>query len=111
VGEITPKDTRLILRKELLAGLGTAVTLGFALAGLSLIWSPPNDRWVALVAGLVMGINILMAATLGTLLPMGIKRLNLDPALISGPLLTTTLDAVGFLTFLSLISIALNIFH
>lgn len=111
VGEITPKDTRPILRKELIAGLGTAITLGLALAGLSLIWSPPNDRWVALVAGLVMGINILMAATLGTLLPMGIKRLNLDPALISGPLLTTTLDAVGFLTFLSLISIALNIFH
>jgi len=111
IGEITPKDTRQILRKELLAGLGTALTLGIALACLSLIWSRPQERWVAFVAGLVMAINILVAATLGTLLPMGIKRLNLDPALISGPLLTTTLDALGFLTFLSLVSVALNVFH
>lgn len=111
IGEITPKDTPQILRKELLAGLGTALTLGIALACLSLIWSRPQERWVAFVAGLVMAINILVAATLGTLLPMGIKRLKLDPALISGPLLTTTLDALGFLTFLSLVSLALNVFH
>ncbi len=111
VGEITPEDTLKLLRKEILAGLATAVSLGFALGALSLIWSPPQERWVGLVAGLVMAINVLMAATLGTLLPMGIKRLNLDPALISGPLLTTTLDALGFLTFLSLISLALNVLH
>lgn len=41
---------------------------------------------------------------------MGLKRLNLDPALISGPLLTTTLDTVGFLTFLSLTSLTLKLF-
>lgn len=110
VGEVTPKDTLRILRKEVMAGLGTAVALGLALGLLSLIWSPVNERWVALVAGSVMAVNVLLAATIGTLLPMGLKRMRLDPALISGPLLTTTLDAVGFLTFLSLISIALKIF-
>lgn len=110
VGEITPKDTLKLLRKELLAGLGTSLSLGLALLSLSLIWAPPQERWVALVAGLVMAINVLVATTLGTLLPMGIKRLKLDPALISGPLLTTTLDALGFLTFLTLISGALKLF-
>jgi magnesium transporter len=110
VGEVTPKDTLAILRKEVLAGLGTALALGLALGILSLIWSAPNERWVAFVAGAVMMINVLVAATIGTLLPMGLKRVNLDPALISGPLLTTTLDAVGFFTFLSLIAIARKIF-
>jgi magnesium transporter len=110
VGEVTPKDTMRILHKEITAGLGTAVALGLALGILSLIWSPVNERWVAVVAGSVMAVNVLLAATIGTLLPMGLKRMRLDPALISGPLLTTTLDAVGFLTFLSLISIALKIF-
>ncbi len=109
VGEVTPEDTLKILRKEILAGLGTALALSFALGILSLIWSPPNDRWVALVAAMVMAVNVIVAATLGTLLPMGLKRVNLDPALISGPLLTTMLDAVGFLTFLSLISVALRV--
>ncbi len=109
IGEVTHADTLKILRKELLAGLGTALALGLALAVLSLIWAVPSERWVSIVAGLVMIINVFVAASLGTLLPMGLKRMNLDPALISGPLLTTTLDAIGFLTFLSLISIALKI--
>ncbi|MDX2217214.1 MAG: magnesium transporter [Oculatellaceae cyanobacterium bins.114] len=109
VGEVTHEDTLKILRKEILAGFGTAIALGTALGILSLIWSLPGDRWIAIIAALVMMVNVLVAASLGTLLPMGLKRMNLDPALISGPLLTTTLDAVGFLTFLSLISLALNL--
>ncbi|WP_088893664.1 magnesium transporter [Leptolyngbya ohadii] len=108
IGEVTHADTIKILRKELLAGLGTAAALGFALVILSLIWAVPAERWVSLVAGGVMIVNVFVAASLGTLLPMGLKRVGLDPALISGPLLTTTLDAVGFFTFLSLISIALR---
>jgi magnesium transporter len=111
VGEVTPRDTLKILRKEILAALATAVGLGLSLGILSLIWSSPQERWVAIVAALVMAINVFVAATMGTLLPMTLKRINLDPALISGPLLTTTLDAIGFLTFLSLISVALNVFH
>ncbi len=111
VGEVTPKDTIPLLRKEITAGFVTAIALGLALAGLSLIWATPRERWVSIVAGIVMVINVLLAATLGTLLPMGLKRLKLDPALISGPLMTTTLDAIGFLTFLSMISTALNVFH
>ncbi|HEY9659640.1 MAG TPA: magnesium transporter, partial [Allocoleopsis sp.] len=110
IGEVSHADTLKILRKEILAGLGTALALGLMLAILSLIWAVPSERWVALVAGSVMMINVFIAASLGTLLPMGLQRLKLDPALISGPLLTTTLDAVGFLTFLSLISLALKWF-
>ncbi|GAA6623735.1 magnesium transporter [Scytonema sp. NUACC26] len=110
VGEVTPKDTVPLLRKEVMAGAGTAIALGLALGILSLIWSPPQDRWVSVIAGIVMIANVLLAATLGTLLPMGLKRVNLDPALISGPLMTTTLDALGFFTFLSMISFALHVF-
>ncbi|MGB5963706.1 MAG: magnesium transporter [Coleofasciculaceae cyanobacterium] len=111
VGEVTPLDTMKILRKEILAGLGTALVLGFTMIMLSLIWAQPQERWVALVAGSVMAMNVFVAVTLGTLLPMGLKRLKLDPALVSGPLLTTLLDAIGFMIFLSLISVCLNIFH
>jgi magnesium transporter len=111
IGEVTPKDTLKILRKEILAGFGTALSLGLTMIGLSLIWAPPQERWVALVAGTVMAMNVFVAVTLGTLLPMAMKRLKLDPALISGPLLTTMLDAVGFIIFLSLISVSLNVLH
>lgn len=110
VGEVTPLDTLRILRKEILAALGTASALGLTLFLLSFIWTTPSSRWVGIIAGLVMAINVFVAVILGTLLPMGIKRLKLDPAMMSGPLLTTTLDAVGFVIFLSLISLSLNVF-
>ncbi|PZV10508.1 MAG: magnesium transporter [Leptolyngbya sp.] len=109
VGEVTPEDTGEILRKELLAGLGTAIALGTTMVLLALIWTRPMERWVSLVAGLVMFTNTLVAVTLGTLLPMGMKRLKLDPALVSGPLVTTTLDTIGFILFLSLITFSINV--
>jgi magnesium transporter len=110
VGEVTPKDTLKILRKEIFASIGTSISLGIALGFLSLIWSSSNERWVSVIAALVMVINVFVGATLGTLLPMTLKRLKLDPALISGPLLTTTLDTIGFMTFLSMVSLALRCF-
>jgi magnesium transporter len=111
VGEVTPEDTLEILGKEVLAGLGTAIGLGLTMTAIALIWTPPSERWVALVAGFVMGMNTLMAVTLGTLIPMGFKQLNLDPALISGPLVTTLLDTIGFIAFLSLITIGSAVWH
>ncbi|AFZ04440.1 magnesium transporter [Calothrix sp. PCC 6303] len=111
IGEVTPKDTFRILRKELTAGLGTAITLGITMVLLSLIWAPPQERWVSVIAGMVMMINTLVAVTLGTLLPMGLKRMKLDPALVSGPLVTTLLDAIGFMIFLTMISTALHVFN
>ena len=111
VGEVSSRDTLKILRKEILAGLGTAVALGSTMVLLALIWTPPQERWVALVAGLVMAINSVVAVTLGTLLPMGMKRLKLDPAIVSGPLVTTMLDTIGFILFLTLITMSLNVLH
>lgn len=109
VGDVTPKDTLKILRRELVAGVGTAVALGGTMVLLAMIWTPPSERWVAFVAGLVMATNTVVAVMLGTLLPMALKRLNLDPALVSGPLVTTLLDSIGFILFLSLITFSLRV--
>jgi magnesium transporter len=111
VGEVTTKDAGKILRKELIAGLGTSLALGSTMVLLSLIWAKPDEKWVALIAGIVMATNTMVAVSLGTLLPMGLQRLKLDPALMSGPLVTTMLDTIGFLTFLSMISLALKVFN
>lgn len=107
VGEVSPLDVLRILRKEILAGLVNAVALGVALGLLTLLWAGPDERWVGLVAALVMASNVLLAASLGTLLPMVLKHFNQDPALVSPPLLTTLLDTVGFFSFLGLTSLFL----
>jgi magnesium transporter len=109
VGEVTPADTIKILQRELQAGLGTALSLGSMMILLSFIWTKPEERWVGFVAGAVMATNTLVAVTLGTLLPIGLKRLNLDPALVSGPLVTTMLDTIGFILFLTMITVSLRV--
>ncbi|MFM7547227.1 MAG: magnesium transporter [Synechococcales cyanobacterium] len=111
VGEVSLEDTWTILRKECIAGLGTALALGTMMIVLALIWTPGDERWVAVVAGLVMAANTITAVTLGTLLPMALKGLNMDPALVSGPLVTTLLDSIGFILFLSMVTISLNVLH
>ena len=111
VGEVTPKDTLKILRKEMLGGLGIALALGLTMVVISLIWTPPQQRWVAFVAGIVMATNSVVAVTIGTLLPMALTRLILDPALVSGPLVTTMLDSIGFILFFTLITVSLNVLH
>jgi magnesium transporter len=111
IGEVSPEDTFKILRRELTAGLGTAIALGGTMILLSFIWTRPQERWVSLIAGLVMALNTLVAVTLGTLLPMAMKRLKVDPAMISGPLVTTMLDTIGFILFLSMITFSLRVLN
>ncbi|BAC89867.1 magnesium transporter [Gloeobacter violaceus] len=109
-GEVNPVDVFKILRKEILAGLVNAAALGLVLGLLTLIWSRPEEQWVGIVAAMVMAVNVLVAASLGTFLPIILKRFKQDPALVSPPLLTTTLDTFGFFTFLGLTSLFLVYF-
>jgi magnesium transporter len=111
VGEITPVDIFKVMRREMVAAFGVSIALGSTMVLLALLFTPPNMQWVAFVAGLVMVTNTLMAVLLGTTLPMAFEHFKLDPALISGPLVTTLLDSIGFLQFFTLISLVQQAFH
>jgi len=54
-----------------------------------------------------MIINIVIAGLVGTLIPISLNKMNIDPALASGVILTTITDVFGFLSFLGLASIFL----
>ena len=54
------------------------------------------------VLGLAMVINMFVAATAGTLIPLGLRALKVDPALASSVFITTLTDVFGFLVFLGL---------
>jgi magnesium transporter len=54
-----------------------------------------------------MTLNLLFAASAGVLVPLTLKRMNLDPALAGGVILTTVTDVMGFLAFLGLATIIL----
>ena len=59
------------------------------------------------VIGAAMAINLVAAALAGVLVPLTLKRMNVDPALAGGVVLTTVTDVVGFLSFLGLATLIL----
>jgi magnesium transporter len=67
-----------------------------------------HDFKIAMVLGLAMIINLLVASTFGTLVPLIMKRLGKDPATSATIFITTATDILGFLAFLGLATIVLG---
>ena len=106
LGELTWATARKALAKESAIGLGNGVTLGIVAAGVA--WITKGDPMLGLVLGMAMFINLFVAATAGTLVPLGLKALKVDPALGSSVFITTFTDVVGFASFLGLATVFLR---
>ena len=65
-------------------------------------WAMKGDPMLGLLLGMAMVINMFVAATAGTLVPLGLRALKIDPALASSVFITTFTDVVGFASFLRL---------
>ncbi len=91
---------RKALLKELTVGFSNGLIIGLLLAIFSYILI--KNPFLSLILGLAIIINLFVAALVGTLIPLVLRLLRLDPALGSVNLLTMCTDTVGALTFLSL---------
>ena len=100
IGELTWSNTRKALIKEALVGLGNGVACGIVGAGV--VWLMQGTPWLGLILGMAMIINMFVAATAGTLIPLALRALKVDPALASSVFITTLTDVFGFLSFLGL---------
>ncbi len=106
LGELTVRRWLSVVKKELLIGIMLGVTLGTLLYIRSFFWR--GGSTVGLIVGMAMIAITLWANLLGSLLPIVLTRLKLDPAVISSPLLTTLVDSTGLFIYFSLAKI---IFH
>jgi magnesium transporter len=100
LGELTWSNSRKALLKEALVGLGNGVVCG--LVGGGVVWLMQGNPWLGLILGMAMILNMFVAATAGTLIPLALRALNVDPALASSVFITTLTDVFGFLSFLGL---------
>ena len=85
---------------EIVVGLGNGVACG--LVGWMVVWIWKGDVWLGAILCAAMIINMFVAATAGTLVPLGLRAANIDPALASSVFITTLTDVFGFLSFLGL---------
>ena len=105
LGELTWSNSRQALVKETLLGMGNGVTLGLIAAGVA--WLMEGDPILGLILAMAMVINMLVAGIAGTLIPIGLRALKVDPALASSVFITTLTDAAGILAFLGLATLFL----
>jgi magnesium transporter len=109
LGELTWSNSRKALLKEALVGIGNGLGTGILAAGLA--WLFQGNPMLGLVLALAMVINMFVAATTGTLIPLGLRALKIDPALASSVIITTFTDVFGFLSFLGLGTVFLRFLH
>ena len=106
MGQANWISTKKALFKELVVGIGNGIIIGLLLAGISTLLF--RNPYLGLVLGLAVIINLFVAALLGTLIPLFLKLIRLDPALGSVNLLTMCTDSLGFLSFLGLATLFLS---
>lgn len=103
--QIGTTNTRWLLNRELIVGLINGFLWATIIAILTALWFD-NMKIAYIIAGAII-INLVFAATTGTLLPILLKKIGIDPALAGSVILTTVTDVVGFLSFLGLATLFL----
>jgi magnesium transporter len=102
LGLTRPADLFHVLKKELGVGVINGIVLGILIGIVAWIWK--DNAYLGLVIGLALASNTLLAVSIGGTVPLILKNFGVDPAVASGPLLTTVTDMAGFFLVLSLAS-------
>jgi magnesium transporter len=98
VGEVRTSDYLTVLKREFLTALLMGGALGMAGYARALFgWNAGAS--LSLVVGLALPAIVLWATSVGSLLPLGAKRLGVDPAVMSAPFITTFVDATGLIIY------------
>lgn len=103
--QIANANVRWLIGKEIAVGALNGITWAVVVALVAFVWF--GSTGIALTIGAAMILNLLIAAFSGVVIPLGLKRFGIDPALSGAVILTTVTDIVGFLSFLGLASLIL----
>jgi magnesium transporter len=106
LGELTWANSRKALFKEAAVGLGNGIACG--VVGMLVVWVWKGNLWLGAILCAAMIINMFVAATAGTLIPLALRAMKVDPALASSVFITTLTDVFGFASWLGLSTLFLH---
>ena len=107
LGELATGNAKRLLLKEAGLGLIHGIVVGLLVAGIAFAWK--GNPWLALVVGLAMTANMMVAGVSGVLVPLGLRALKIDPGLASAVAVTTATDVIGFLIYLGLATLMITL--
>ena len=105
LGQVDKNNLNWLISKEFAVSAINGIIYALVVGSLVSVWF--QDGRIAMIMGLAMAINLIVAALTGTILPLVLKSLKIDPALAGSVVLTTITDIVGFVTFLGLAAVFL----
>ncbi len=103
--DLTPANALRHVGKELTVGLLNGILFAFVAGAVTVLWF--GDTTLGLVIGAAMIVNLVVAALAGILVPLGLDRAGIDPAIAASVFVTTMTDVVGFFSFLGLAALVL----
>jgi magnesium transporter len=106
LGVIRPTELLRVWWKEASLGCVNGIVLGCLIGFVAWAWK--GNIALGAVVGLALAINTFIAVSIGGLVPLALRRFGFDPALASGPILTTATDICGFFLVLSFATLALG---
>jgi magnesium transporter len=105
LGLVRTGEILWVLVKEAKVGIINGMVLGLLLGGVAFLWK--GNPWLGIVVGGALAANTLLSVMLGGTLPLVLRKIKLDPALVSSPLLTTVTDMCGFFLILNFAAMVL----
>ena len=105
LGQLSSKNARALMFKELAVGTLNSLIWAVVVAVIAGVWF--HSAAIAILIAAAITINLVFAAITGSVLPLLLERIGIDPALAGSVLLTTVTDVVGFLSFLGLATLFL----
>ena len=106
LNELDTKDVGRILRKE----LSVSALMGAVLSGanfLRIILLHPGSYTMALAVSLALYATVMLAATIGSMLPLAARALKADPAIMAAPVVTTLVDATCLIIYFKIVDLLL----
>ena len=105
IGQLGPANSKALLFKEIAVGLFNGILWATIVGLIAGLWF--NNKSLGVVIGMALIINLFVAAFFGAVIPLLLKKMEIDPALAGSVILTTITDVVGFLVFLGLAALFL----
>jgi magnesium transporter len=103
--DLTGRNVWRVIRREVLVGLLNGIIFAIVMGIVGVLWFGGPELGYVIAAAMV--INLVVAGLAGTVIPVVLERMGVDPALASGAFVTTVTDVVGFFAFLGLAVVVL----
>ena len=103
--DLTGANVWRVIRREVYVGCVNGAIFAVVMGAVGMIWF--GSPMLGVVIGVAMIINMVVAGLAGTVIPVALEKLGVDPALASGAFVTTVTDVVGFFAFLGLAAVVL----